>query len=132
MGKRGEEHQSEVLMILRGADRPLSAYDVLAELRPSNPRIAPPTVYRALAALSDRGLIHRLESLNAFIACHCDDHQHAVLSICDDCGSVEETEAPELLTNLESLAAKSGFKAARHVVEVHGVCSTCDDGKPVA
>ena len=105
-----------------------SAYDILAKLREDHPKIAPPTVYRALSALTDRGHVHRLESLNAYVSCQCaDDHDHgpSVLSICDDCGGVEENVAPELMAQLSGVAAKSGFTAQRHVVELHGLCASC-------
>ena len=130
MSKRGEEIQAEVLAVLRRRRGPLSAYDVLGELREDNPKIAPPTIYRALAALTERGRVHRLESLNAFIACQCDRHQQAsILSICDDCGIVEESVAPDLLTELSSIIAMSGFAPMRHVIEVHGLCASCGAGQ---
>ena len=129
MTKRGEKMQAEVLAVLRQRRGPLSAYDVLEALRPIRPKIAPPTVYRALAALTGRGLVHRLESLNAFIACRCDHHQHAsFFSICDDCGTVEERVAPTLLKELSSIAKQSGFAPKRHVIEVHGRCASCGTG----
>ena len=133
MSKRGEKMQAEVLAVLRRRRGPLSAYDVLGELREANPKIAPPTIYRALAALTERGRVHRLESLNAFIACQCDRHQHAsILSICDDCGTVEESVAPDLLKELSSIAGKSGFAPIRHVIEVRGLCASCGAGQAPA
>ena len=68
MSRRGEKMQAEVLAVLRRRGGPLSAYDVLGELREANPKIAPPTIYRALAALTERGRVHRLESLIASIS----------------------------------------------------------------
>ena len=122
--------QMDVLAILRRCARPLSAYDVLDAMRESHPRIAPPTIYRALAALTERGQVHRLESMNAFIACQCDRHvQASILSICDDCGTVEESMAPDLLDELSSVAGKSGFQPARHVIEIHGRCASCGAGQ---
>ncbi len=133
MGKRGERTQADVLAILRRRDGPLSAYDVLGELRETNPKIAPPTVYRALTALIGRGRIHRLESLNAYIACQCDSHRHApILSICDDCGMVEESVAPDLLEKLSGVIGRSGFAPSRHVIEVNGVCAACGNGRASA
>ena len=130
MSKRGEKTQAEVLAILRRHRRALSAYDVLRELRRSNPKIAPPTVYRALAALTERGRVHRLESLSAFIARRREHHHHAsIMSICDDCGIVEESVAPDVLRELSRIAGKSGFAPTRHVVEVHGVCVSCGGGQ---
>jgi Fur family zinc uptake transcriptional regulator len=130
MGKRGEKTQADVLAVLRRRGGPLSAYEVLGELRESHPKIAPPTIYRALAALTERGRVHRLESMNAFIACQCDRHMQAsILSICDDCGTVEESVAPDLLEELSSVAGRSGFPPARHVIEIHGLCASCGAGR---
>lgn len=118
--------QAEVLAVLRSHRVPMSAYEVLRCLRDENPRLAPPTIYRALAALTERGKAHRLESLNAFTACQCDRHHDAsILSICTDCGAVEENLSIDLLTTLSSIAGKSGFAPMRHVIEVHGQCASC-------
>lgn len=126
MGKQGERMQAQVLEALQGAAGPCSAYDILDALRPNNAKLAPTTVYRALTALTEQGRVHRLESLNAYIVCQCDDHaQDSILSICGDCGSVEETIAPELLANLARTIGSSGFAPTRHVVEVHGTCADC-------
>ena len=127
MNKRGKQMQTELLAVLRSHRAPMSAYEMLGCLREENPRIAPPTIYRALAALTHRGIVHRLESLNAFIACQRNRHDHAsILSICDDCGGVEETISTELLKKLSSIAGKSGFAPARHVIEIHGQCASCE------
>ncbi len=130
VSRRREKTQADVLAILRRNRKPLSAYGVLGELRQSNPKIAPPTIYRALAALTERGQVHRLESLNAFIACRCERHHHAsVMSICDDCGIVEESIAPDLLRELSRVAERAGFAPMRHVIEIHGVCASCGGGQ---
>ena len=121
--------QAEVLEVLRQHGGPLSAYQLLDMLRAHHPKIAPPTVYRALATLIERGQIHRLESLNAYMACQCDGHDHgAVLSICDDCGAVGESIAPKIVADLSTLIGATGFAAARHVIEIHGRCADCDTG----
>ncbi|MEO0913508.1 MAG: Fur family transcriptional regulator [Pseudomonadota bacterium] len=126
MSRSGETWQADVLDIMLQRSSPLSAYDILRELRHANPKIAPPTVYRALAALIKRGRIHRLESLNAYVACRRDCTKHgAILSICDACGMVEECVEPDLLADLSTITGKSGFAAQRHVIEVHGVCASC-------
>jgi len=84
MAKRSNKIQEEVLTLLRQCGGSLSAYDILEELREFNPKLAPPTIYRALASLGECGQVHRLESLNAYFACQHDPHRNAaVLSICD-------------------------------------------------
>ncbi len=128
MGKRGTQMQAAVLSVLRQHERPLTAYEVLGALRQANPTLAPTTIYRALAALSEANHIHRLESLNAFIARKNSGDQAAILSICGDCGVVEESVAPDLLADLSRVAGQSGFAALRHVIEIHGRCATCSGG----
>lgn len=127
--KRTTDWQTKVLTVLDSTNEPMSAYDVLGELRQFNPKIAPPTVYRSLAALTERGQIHRIESLNAYIACRCNHHQQSpVFSVCDDCGSVEECLAPQVLSALSDVTQQSGFTATRNVIELHGRCTTCVAG----
>jgi Fur family zinc uptake transcriptional regulator len=127
MGTQGKRMQAEVLAVLSAKNCALSAYDVIEQLRPSYPRIAPTTVYRALAALTDRGQVHRLESQNAFVACNCDRHDHAaIFSVCNDCGVVDESAAPAIVTDLSNLMKETGFTATRHVIEIHGLCASCD------
>ena len=127
MSQRGKRMQADVLAILRSHRTPMSAYQMLGCLRGENPRLAPQTIYRALAVLIDRGSVHRLESLNAFIACQRGRHRQAsIMSICDDCGEVEENVSPELLKTLSGIAGKSGFAARRQVIEIHGQCASCE------
>ena len=120
---------SKVLTVLQNQKGAMSAYDLLGELRQFNPKIAPPTVYRALTTLAEQGQIHRLESINAFVACQCEQHQQApVLSVCDSCGLVEECLAPQVLSALSDVAGKSGFALTHQVIELHGRCVSCRDG----
>ena len=126
MRKQGAKIQSEVLAALRGEAKPLSAYEILARLNRRNGKLAPPTIYRALASLIEQGRVHRIESINAFIACQCVGHaQASVLSICDDCGSVGEHQDAGLLRDLSALTKQSGFSPSHHIVEVHGRCTDC-------
>ncbi len=126
MGKRGKQMQTEILSILRDSRSPHSAYTLLDRLQETYPKIAPPTVYRALAALGERGQIHRLESLNAYVACQSEAHnQTSVLSICEDCGVVEETFEPDIFSRLSAALRESGFSAQRHIIEVNGICANC-------
>lgn len=118
--------QTAVLAILRDSKSPHSAYTLLDRLQETYPKIAPPTVYRALATLVERGQIHRLESLNAYIACQSEaHHQASVLSICEDCGAVEENFEPDIVSRLSAALRKSGFSAQRHIIEVNGICESC-------
>ena len=130
VGERGEALQAKMLGIFGKQPEPISAYALLDELKKTNAKIAPPTVYRALSALVNSGRIHRLESLNAYVVCQHGEHQNApILSICDDCGSVEETLALDLVADISSNIGQTGFVAERHVIEVHGTCGSCTSEK---
>ncbi len=125
-GVRLTEQRRRVLGLVCRADRPQGAYDILAAIQREQPRAAPPTVYRALDFLLEQGLIHRLETLHAFIGCNHPDHPHASqFLICNECGEVTELEDEAIADSLGEAAAASGFKPARRVVEVTGTCADC-------
>ncbi|MFP1633371.1 Fur family transcriptional regulator [Zhengella sp. ZM62] len=120
-------NQALVLETLSGAEGPLSAYAILDMLRESGFR-APLQVYRALEKLVDLGMVHRLESLNAFVACRhpgCDSHETIAFAICDRCGHVAEISDEDLTARLRAIAGAAGFQPAKSVVEIHGLCRDC-------
>ena len=126
MRKQAAIRQADILGVLNSSRAPMTAYQILGRLQKDEPDIAPPTVYRALTALTDQGRAHKLESLKAFVPCRCEhDKSLPVLTICDDCGLVEEHDGGSLLPKLTSLIAASKFVPDRHIVELHGACSTC-------
>jgi Fur family zinc uptake transcriptional regulator len=124
-------NQSLVLSALEHAAGPLSAYTILDRLRDDGFR-APLQVYRALDKLTEFGLVHRLESLNAFVACaHGHDHGHAhahglvAFAICETCGRVDEFSDDEVTARLSGWARGSGFRASKTTIELRGECAAC-------
>lgn len=126
MRRQAAERQSDVLNVLHGHDKPMTAYAILDQMKLIEPDLAAPTIYRALTALTDQGRAHKLESIKAFVPCRC-NHEAAVpvLTICDDCGSVEEHDGTSLLEELSAISAQSSFNPTRHIVEIHGRCGGC-------
>jgi Fur family transcriptional regulator, zinc uptake regulator len=119
--------QERVLALLSEAGKPLSAYDLLNLLRGEGVN-APPTVYRALDRLMRDGLAHRIESLNAFVACNQPHHRElAAFAICDHCGKVSEMMDHDLEGRLFAAAGRTGFHASKATVELHGHCARCAD-----
>jgi Fur family transcriptional regulator, zinc uptake regulator len=120
-------NQALVLGALSRSDGPLSAYTILDRLREQGFR-APLQVYRALDKLIELGMVHRLESLNAFVACRhpgCETHETIAFTICERCGEVREiTDAP-LADKLQLLARNAGFATSKSTVELRGVCHMC-------
>lgn len=125
-GVRLTAQRRRVLELVLCAGGPVGAYDILHQLREGTVA-APPTVYRALDFLLEQGLIHKLETLHAFIGCPHPEHQHdSQFLICDRCGEVVELENPGIAERLGAVAAASGFVPQKPVVEVLGTCAACD------
>jgi len=125
-GVRLTDQRRTVLQLLCVSEKPLSAYELLDQLRGVVKNPAPPTVYRALDFLLEQGLVHKLESLHAYIGCAHPDHPHASqFLICDDCGEVAEVEDSSVARSLKAAGKAIGFRAKRPVVEVLGTCAQC-------
>jgi Fur family zinc uptake transcriptional regulator len=115
-----------VLELVWANHEPVKAYDVLDILRGERSSAAPPTVYRALEFLLQEGLVHKIESLNAYVGCgkpgHLDSGQFL---ICGECGEVAEMDDPELVKLIGKKAKQIGFSIEGQVVEIKGSCAQC-------
>lgn len=116
------------LEILLREHRALGAYDLLAVLGQDGHSAQPPVAYRALDFLVSAGFAHKIERLNAYIACsHLgNDHTPAFL-ICRDCRVVAEADATALESRLDVAAQAAGFQIERTVVEAEGLCPACQE-----
>lgn len=126
-------NQTLVHDTLSRAEAPLSAYTILDRLRDEGFR-APLQVYRALDKLTEIGLVHRLESLNAFVACasaHRHEGEMITFAICERCGQVDEFADPQVRERLEGWAATHDFKAEKTTIEMRGLCGQCTAGPAV-
>lgn len=123
-GLRWTSLRERALELLLAADAPVKAYDLIANFK-TDAATAPPTVYRALDALVDLKLAHRIPSINSYVACHREDDGHvASFLICDCCGAVEEVETPtdQLLA---AISDQSDFRTSSLTLEAHGRCRAC-------
>ena len=127
-GVRLTRLRQRVLEIIWESHAPLGAYDVLERMNAGGERNAPPTVYRALNFLLQHGLIHRIESLSAFVGCATPGDTHkAQFFICRDCGTVAETHSEKIGEAIEASAAQAGFQVETPIVEISGQCTACSD-----
>ena len=115
-----------VLEIMLQEHRAMGAYDILDKLRQDGLGSQPPVAYRALDFLVSHGFAHKIERLNAFIACTLpgQDHDPAFL-ICRKCDAVAETHTDTTRSMLGRVALGSGFKVEQTVVEALGLCPRC-------
>jgi len=121
------KNQALVLGALANDGGALSAYSILDQLRDEGFR-APLQVYRALDKLLEFGLVHRLESLNAFIACShpdCESHSTIAFAICETCGDVAEFADDVAAEHLQGWAKREKFRLKKTIIELRGTCNTC-------
>lgn len=127
-GLRFTPVRRKVLEILLQEHRALGAYAILDKLREDGFGSQPPVAYRALDFLVANGLAHKIERLNAFIACVHPSHAHTpAFMICRLCDAVAETHSSPARGALGDAARATGFRIERTVVEAEGVCPACVD-----
>ena len=126
-GMKLTELRRRVLEEIAASHQALGAYDILERLSRKGPRLAPISVYRAIDALHEAGLVHRLESRNAFFACHAhhDPTRDQVILACERCGRVAEIAGEQVFAALHALVEKASFETRRAVTEVSGTCAAC-------
>ncbi|MGA9657743.1 MAG: Fur family transcriptional regulator [Asticcacaulis sp.] len=125
-GERMTSSRLRTYELILEANAPIKAYDVIDRFHPEG-AAKPPTVYRALSFLEQMGLVHRIESLNAFVACDTHDHKHtAGFLLCECCGQSVEIAIPNT-AEIETSAATSGFKINHITLEARGLCRVCQE-----
>ena len=114
------------LEILLKEHRALGAYDLLAQLSQEGLGSQPPVAYRALDFLVKAGFAHKVEALNAYIACtHTGGTHTPAFLICRKCKSVVEAETTPAGGRLGDVARVAGFQIEHTVVEAQGLCPDC-------
>jgi len=128
-GKRGArltELRRQVLELVWRGHAPVGAYDILGQLKDGERGAAPPTVYRALEFLMEQGLVHRIESLNAYVGCSRPERAHvSQFLICKECGSAAELDDKSIAEQVIRRAGELGFTVERQTIEVRGLCPGC-------
>ncbi len=127
-GLRLTELRLKVLHEIANSHDAVGAYAVLDRLSArTGERVAPVSVYRAIDALLQAGIVHRLESRNAYFACHAPhvDRQRHIALVCETCGKVVEVPAAGLYAGIEKASSGAGFRLSSAVAEGLGVCAAC-------
>ena len=120
--------REQVFAEIASTNGAIGAYDILDRLSAKGTRLAPISVYRSIDALLDAGVIHRLESKNAYFACRRHEHStkgRPIFLSCEKCGGVTEAEAQAIFDQINETARRSGFEPRVKFVEVSGLCAQC-------
>jgi len=125
-GSKLTGQRRDILASVAQSHSAVGAYDIIERMAEHGPRPAPITVYRALDFLLAHGLVHKIESRNAFVACsHSHEGRPAALLICETCGTVSELDAPEIFERLAGKAQAQKFSPAHTMIEMSGTCGSC-------
>jgi Fur family zinc uptake transcriptional regulator len=128
-GARLTAQRARVLELVWSSHKPRGAYAILEDLSQDGKRVAPLTVYRALDFLLEQGLIHRIESQNAFVGCADPGTAHSgQFLVCEKCGEATELVDPRIVQAINETAQTLGFQVTRQTVEVTGICPACRTG----
>lgn len=123
---RFTDTRREVLKIISLSETPITAYEILDQLKNTVKNPKPPIVYRATDFWQEHGFVHKIESINAFVTCG-ENHRHkgSQFMICDTCGQTTEMHSCSLPPKFKDHVAEAGFQPVSWNVEVHGVCRDC-------
>lgn len=119
-----------ILSLIIHAMKPITAYALVSLYKESESGtgITATTVYRTLDFLEENGLVHRLASRNAYISCLTPGHSlHGQFWICAHCDLVLEIQSEAITEAIDSCAASQHFLAQGQVVEVIGLCKSCQN-----
>ncbi len=127
-GERFTDLRKQVFELVWANHKPVKAYDLLAELSSKRSGVAPMTVYRTLDFLQAQGLVHKLESLNAYLGCSHPEKEHqGHFLICEGCEEVRELEFADFSQSIENVEQEQQFQIKRMTVELFGVCASCQE-----
>ena len=125
-GSRLTPIRRRVLELVWQRHAPIGAYEILGQLAHDGRNAAPPTVYRALDFLMAEGLIHRVETLNAYMGCSKPGIAHdSVFLICVECGTTVESQDPGTRAHFNDVAEKNGYDVNHVCAEIMGWCNRC-------
>ena len=123
---RFTEPRKRVLSILLTFKKPMGAYEILNVLSSDTRKINPPTIYRAIEFWHQHGFVHKIESINAYIACcHHKYHKNFCIFICNKCHSAIELELKQLSTLISNIATKENLIISESITEMYGQCQRC-------
>jgi Fur family transcriptional regulator, zinc uptake regulator len=128
-GSKLTGQRRDILACVAQGHSAVGAYDIIERMAEKGTRPAPITIYRALDFLLAHGLVHKIESRNAFVACsHSHEGQPAALLICEACGTVAELDAPEVFERIAEKARAQDFRPNHTLIEMSGTCNACVGG----
>jgi Fur family zinc uptake transcriptional regulator len=130
-GERFTDLRQQVFELVWAEHKPVKAYDLMSDLAAKRSGVAPATVYRTLDFLQAQGLVHKLESLNAYLGCaHPQKEHQGHFLICEGCEEVRELEFAAFSQSVRKVEKEQRFKVKQMTVELFGLCNRCQQENP--
>ena len=115
-----------VLELIWKEHKPCKAYDLLKDLQKEDSSAKPITIYRALDFLQEHGLVHRVNSLNAYVGCaHPEQTDPTFLLVCSQCNTVEESKGENYRIFFNKVLDDKKFQCTNKTFEIEGSCKHC-------
>ncbi len=125
-GVRLTSIRRRILELICSSHKAVGAYELLDLFREQDAKAKPVTIYRALDFLMDAGLVHKIESINAFIGCLQAETKHqSIILICDHCKNAFELDATSIYQTISTMSTNIQFTPASLTIELHGLCFSC-------
>lgn len=122
-GLRFTPIRRQILELIWDSTPHIKAYDIQKKLEDMGEKLNPPTIYRALDFLLSNGMIHRIESLNAYAPCYDhEDYHHGQFIICNDCGNVTEIHEDSIINTLLNRVEGMGYSVQDQTIELRVNC----------
>ncbi len=129
-GVRFTKLREQLFTLIWQSHKPVTAYKLLDQIKGSDFSATPPTVYRTLDFLLDQGLIHRINSLNAFIGCCQPGKRHTgTFMICEQCDHALEVDNTNILNAIQKVSHQHNFQVKNYITEIYGFCPQCQSEK---
>ncbi|GJM13097.1 MAG: transcriptional repressor [Pseudohongiella sp.] len=127
-GERFTDLRRQVFELVWADHKPVKAYDLLSALSSKRSGVAPATVYRTLDFLQAQGLVHKLESLNAYLGCsHPEKDHQGYFLICENCEEVRELKSTSFKQSIDAIEKDQKFQVRHMTVELFGLCNSCQN-----
>ena len=124
--------RKKVLEIISSNHKPSRAYDLLEKLRDDGFCDKPPTIYRALDFLIENKIVHKLNTINAYVACFDEESEEiSCFLICEMCQEIEEFHNKNLNKVLTNIGKKRGIEIKNLNLEIGFKCQECKNLKNI-
>ncbi len=129
-GERSTRQKRDLLAVLQSIDRFMSAQELHRFLTEQGSTIGIATVYQHLRRLTQTGEVETSvgdDGETRYRMCPATGHHHHM--VCTACGATRDIGSDLVETWARETAARMGYSLSEHVVELRGLCPSCQGSR---